>query len=78
MAWVKLYDNGLQKRIFSIIFAIFYAAAKFATYVVSPVKTLLKLEFILVQLSSFRVIWAYLSSFCLIWAYLGLFHPISA
>ena len=56
MAWVKLYDNGLQKRIFSIIFAIFYAAAKFATYVMSPLETLLKLEFILVQLSSFRVI----------------------
>ena len=35
MAWVKLYDNGLQKRIFSIIFAIFYAAAKFATCHVS-------------------------------------------
>ena len=39
-----------KNAFFCIIFAIFYAASKFETYVMLPVEILLKIELILVQL----------------------------
>ena len=54
--YANLDKNGLQKFIFPINLAIFYAASEFVTYVISLVETLLRLELISAQLKSFRFI----------------------
>ena len=54
--YANLDKNGLQKFIFPINLAIFYAASEFVTYVISLVETLLRLEPISAQLKSFRFI----------------------
>ena len=45
-SWANPYETGPLKHIFCIIFAIFYAALEFVTYVISPVEFLLKFELI--------------------------------